>query len=87
MYLLASGMWNLQELGSESVESLPSESALATTIASSDVLGWASSPEPAESSPFKPKLSRALTRACNRLGPGFRFQKPEPRAQTQALIH
>ena len=50
------------------------------------VLGWASSPELAELSPFKPKLSWALTRACNRLGPGFRFQKPKPRAQAQALI-
>ena len=49
----------------------------------SDVLGWASSPEPAEPSPFKPEPGRALTRACNGLGPGFRFQKPEPRA----LIH
>ena len=29
----------------------------------SDVLGRASSPEPAEPSPFKPKPSRALTRA------------------------
>ena len=53
----------------------------------SDVLGWASSPEPAELSLFNPEPSRALTRACNGLGPGFRFQKPEPRAQAQALIH
>ena|SRR5258707_13575929 len=53
----------------------------------SDVLGWASSPEPAEPSLFKPKPGRALTRACNGLGPGFRFQKPEPRAQARALIH
>jgi hypothetical protein len=54
---------------------------------SSDVLGWASSPEPAKPSPFKPKLSRALTRACSGLGLGFRFQKPEPEAQARALIH
>jgi hypothetical protein len=39
----------------------------------SDVLGRASSPEPAEPSPFKPKPSRALTRACSGLGLGFRF--------------
>jgi len=50
------------------------------------VLGWASSPEPAELSPFKPKPSWALTRACSGLGLGFRFQKPEPKAQAQALI-
>ena len=42
----------------------------------SDVLGQASSPEPAEPSPFKPKPSWALTRACSRLRLGFRFQKP-----------
>ena len=34
----------------------------------SDVLGWASSPEPAELSPFKPKPSLAPMRACNGLG-------------------
>jgi len=44
----------------------------------SDVLGRASSPEPAEPSPFKPEPSRALMRACNGLGLGFRYQKPEP---------
>jgi hypothetical protein len=60
--------------------------AKAGAPASSDVLGWASSPEPTEPSPFKPKPSQALTRACNGLGPGFRFQKPEPRAQARALI-
>jgi hypothetical protein len=53
----------------------------------SDVLGWASSPEPAEPSPFKPKPGRALTRACSGLGPGFRYQKPEPEAQARASIH
>jgi hypothetical protein len=53
----------------------------------SDVLGWASSPEPTELSPFKPKPSRALTRACSGLGLGFRFQKPKPEAQARALIH
>jgi hypothetical protein len=53
----------------------------------SDVLGWASSPEPTEPSPFKPKPSRALTRACSGLRVGFRFQKPKPEAQAQALIH
>ena len=53
----------------------------------SDVLGWASSPDPAEPSPFKPKPSRALTRACSGLGLDFRFQKPEPEAQARALIH
>jgi hypothetical protein len=52
----------------------------------SDVLDWASSPEPTEPSLFKPKLSQALTRACNGFGPGFRFQKPKPRAQAWALI-
>ena len=36
----------------------------------SDVLGWASSPEPAEPSPFKPEPGRALMRACNGLGLG-----------------
>jgi len=40
-------------------------------LATSDVLGRASSPEPAEP-------SRALMRACNGLGLGFRYQKPEP---------
>jgi hypothetical protein len=39
----------------------------------SDVLGWASSPEPAKPSLFKPKPSRALTRACSGLRLGFRF--------------
>ena len=58
-----------------------------TISAISDVLGWASSPEPAEPSLFKPKPGRALTRACSGLGPGFRYQKPEPEAQAQALIH
>jgi len=52
------------------------------------VMCWAGpqalSPEP---SPFKPKPSRALTRACSGLGLGFRFQKPEPEAQARALIH
>ena len=57
------------------------------SFAPSDVLGRASSPEPAEPSPFKPKPSRALTRACSGLGLGFRFQKPEPEAQARALIH
>ena len=32
--------------------------------ATSDVLGWASSPEPTEPSLFKPEPSRTLTRAC-----------------------
>ena len=32
---------------------------------SSDVLGWASSPEPAELSLFKPKPGWTLTRACS----------------------
>ena len=50
----------------------------------SDVLGWASSPEPAEPSPFEPKPSRALTRACSGLGLGFRFWKPKPEAQARA---
>ena len=39
----------------------------------SDVPGRTSSPEPTEPSPFKPKPSQALTRACSGLGPGFRF--------------
>jgi hypothetical protein len=64
---------------------IASEHPLAA-VTDSDVLGWASSPEPAEPSPFMPELSWALTRACNGLGPGFRFKKPEPRAQAQALI-
>ena len=51
------------------------------------MLGWASSLEPAELSPFKPKPSLALMRACNGLGLGFRYQKPEPRAQAWALIY
>jgi hypothetical protein len=45
----------------------------------------ASSSEPAEPSPFKPKTSWALARACSGLGLGFRFQKPEPEAQARAL--
>ena len=53
----------------------------------SDVLGWASSPEPAEPSPFKPEPGRALMRACNGLGLGFRYWKPEPGAQARALIY
>ena len=53
----------------------------------SDVLGWASSPEPAEPSPFKPKPSPAPMRACKGLGLGFRYQKPEPRTQARALIY
>ena len=53
----------------------------------SDVLGWASSPEPAELSPFKPELGRALMRACNGLGLGFRYWKPKPGAQARALIY
>ena len=57
-----------------------SSSGLSGTI-HSDVLGWASSPEPAEPSPSKPKPSPALTRARSELGPGFRFWKPKPRAQ------
>ena len=56
-------------------------------ICISDVLGWASSPEPAELSPFKPKPSLAPMRACNGLGLGFRYQKPEPRAQAWDLIY
>jgi hypothetical protein len=51
----------------------------------SDVLGQASSPEPAEPSPSKPKPSPALMRACSGLGPSFRFWKPKPGAQAQAL--
>ena len=54
---------------------------------SSDVLGRASSPEPAEPSPFKPEPGRALMRACNGLGLGFRYWKPEPGAQARALIY
>jgi len=50
----------------------------------SDVLGRASSSEPAEPSPSKPKPSPALTRACSGLGPGFRFRKPKPGAQARA---
>ena len=50
----------------------------------SDVLGWASSPEPAEPSPFKPEPGRALIRAYSGLRLGFRFQKPEPEAQARA---
>ena len=57
------------------------------TLTASDVLGWASSPEPAEPSPFKPKPSPAPMRACNGLGLGFRYKKPEPRAQARALIY
>ena len=67
------------------VASVPGPSSEGTR--SSDVLGRASSPEPAELSPFKPKPSRALIRACRGLGLGFRFQKPEPEAQARALIH
>jgi len=47
-------------------------------------LSQASNPEPTEPSPFKPKPGWALTRACSRLGLGFRFQKPEPEPQAQA---
>jgi len=53
----------------------------------SDVLGWASSPEPTKLSPFKPKPGWALTRACSGLRLGFRYQKPKPEAQAQAFIH
>jgi hypothetical protein len=56
-------------------------------VAISDGLGQASSPEPTELSLFKPKPSQALTRACSGLRLGFRFKKPEPEAQAQALIH
>ena len=49
-------------------------------LVGSDVLGRASSPEPAEPSPFKPEPGRALMRACNGLGLGFRYWKPEPGA-------
>jgi hypothetical protein len=41
--------------------SIPSRSLI------SDVLGWASSPEPTEPSLYKPKPSWALLRACNGL--------------------
>ena len=54
------------------------------TFRISDVLGWASSPEPAEPSPFKPEPGRALTRAYSGLRLGFRFRKPEPEAQARA---
>jgi hypothetical protein len=50
----------------------------------SDVLGWASSPEPTEPSLFKPSQSPTLTRAWNGLGPGLRFWKPKPKLQAQA---
>ena len=52
----------------------------------SDVLGWASSPEPAELSPFKPKPDLTLVKAYSGLGPGFRYLKPKPGAQARALI-
>ena len=58
-----------------------------TMMPTSDVLGWASSPEPAKPSPFKPKPGQALTRACSGLGLGFRYQKPKPEAQARALMH
>jgi len=45
---------------------------------SSDVLGWASSPEPTEPSLFKPKPSRALTRACSGLGLDSIYYKNDP---------
>jgi len=64
-----------------------SEGCFCSQLADSDVLGWASSPEPAKPSPFKPKPGRALTRACSGLGLGFRYQKPEPEAQAWALMH
>jgi hypothetical protein len=54
---------------------------------SSDVLGWASSPEPAKPGPFKPGRSPALTKAWSGLGPGFKSQKPEPWAQARALAY
>jgi len=65
---------------------MPSDLSI-SDIDTSDVLGRASSPEPAEPSLFKPKPSRALTRACSGLGLGFRFWKPEPEAQARALIY
>jgi hypothetical protein len=43
-----------------------------------DVLGWASSPEPAKPSLFKPKPDLTLVKACSGLRPGFRYLKPEP---------
>jgi hypothetical protein len=52
----------------------------------SDVPGWASSPEPAEPSPFKPKPDPTLVKACSGLGPGFRYLKPKPGAQARALV-
>ena len=57
-----------------------------TSPETSDVLDWASSPEPAEPSPFKPEPGRALMRACNGLGLGFRYWKPEPGAQARAYV-
>jgi hypothetical protein len=42
-------------------------------VETSDVLGQASSPEPAEPGPFKPKPGQALARACSGLRLGFRF--------------
>ena len=49
------------------------------------MLGWASSPEPAEPSPFEPKPGLTWTRAWCGLGPGLRSQKLEPWAQAWAL--
>jgi hypothetical protein len=60
---------------------------MALSATHNDVLGWASSPEPAELSPFKPKLSWALKRAYNRLELGFKYQKPKPGLQYIAVWH
>ena len=51
-------------------------------VACSDVLGWASSPEPA-----KPGQSPAQMKAWSGLGPSFKSQKPKPWAQAQALAY
>jgi len=50
------------------------------------VLGWASSPEPAEPSLFKPKPSWALLRACNGLGLASDIRSPNL-GSSPALIH
>jgi hypothetical protein len=52
----------------------------------SDVPGWASSPEPTEPSPFKPKPGLTRIRAWSGLGPSLKSQKPKPGAQARALI-
>ena len=46
----------------------------------SDVLDWASSPEPADARLFNPKPDLALVKACSGLRLGFKYLKPKPGA-------